>query len=120
MVSAGVLISCVVRRVRTVRDEHYGLLRGLFHGASDDADTIETAQPRLHAVTLTANAHATGKSLEQIGLESIGVRVTAVRRPSTGLRLAPAEVGTLEVGDVVVMLGAPELLASAEIRLLQG
>ena len=120
LVWVGVPLNRVVRRVRTVRDEHYGLLRGLFHGASDDADTVEAAQPRLHAVTLSVNAHATGKSLAQIGLENIGVRVTAVRRPGTGLRLSPAEAGILEAGDVVVMLGAPELLASAEIRLLQG
>ncbi|MEK6243281.1 MAG: cation:proton antiporter [Pseudomonadota bacterium] len=120
LVWVGVPLNRVVRRVRAVRDEQYGLLRGLFHGASDDAETIEAAQPRLHAVTLTGNAHAVGKTLAEIGLDKIGVQATAVRRPGAARRLAPAEAGVLELGDVVVLLGAPELLAAAEIRLLQG
>jgi hypothetical protein len=32
----------------------------------------------------------------------------------------PAQAGALQPGDVVVLLGPPELLAAAEIRLLQG
>ena len=43
-----------------------------------------------------------------------------LRRPGAVKRLAPQEVGTLEQGDVVLLLGVPELLAAAEIRLLQG
>ena len=120
LVWVGVPLNRVVRRVRTVRDEQYGLLRGLFHGASDEPETIEAQQPRLHAVTLSGNAHAIGRSLAEIGLEEIGVQVKAVRRPGAARRLAPQEAGTLERGDVVVLLGAPELLAAAEIRLLQG
>ena len=120
LVWIGVPLNRVVRRVRAVRDEQYGLLRGLFHGASDDAETVEAAQPRLHAVTLTGNASAVGKSLAEIGFDKIGVQVKAVRRPGAGRRFAPAEIGILEQGDVVVLLGVPDLLAAAEIRLLQG
>jgi hypothetical protein len=43
-----------------------------------------------------------------------------VRRPRSGQRLAPQDAGVLEPGDVVVLLGEPDLLAAAEIRLLQG
>ena len=92
----------------------------MFHGASDEADTVEGAEPRLHAVTLTGNAHAVGKALAQLGLEKAGVQVKTVRRPGTGRRFAPGEIGMLEQGDVVVLLGVPDLLAAAEIRLLQG
>lgn len=120
LVWVGVPLNRVVRRVRAVRDEQYGLLQGLFHGASDEADTVEAAQQRLHAVTLTGSAHAIGKSVAEIGLEEFGVRVKAVRRPVTGRRFAPSDIGVLEQGDVVVLLGVPDLLAAAEIRLLQG
>jgi len=120
LVWVGVPLSRVVRRMRTVRDEQYGLLKGLFHGASDEPETVEAAQPRLHAVTLTGGAHALGKSLADLGLSELGVQVKAVRRPGAARRLAPQEVATLEPGDVVVLLGVPELLAVAEIRLLQG
>ncbi len=120
LVWVGVPLNRVVRRMRAVRDEQYSLLRGLFHGASDEADTAEEAQPRLHSVTLTGNARALGKPLSAAGLEEIGVQVRAVRRPGSGERFAPQDAGVLEQGDVVVLLGVPELLAAAEIRLLQG
>jgi CPA2 family monovalent cation:H+ antiporter-2 len=120
LVWVGVPLNRVVRRVRAVRDEHYGLLRGLFHGASDEPEGVEEEQPRLHAVTLHGNAWAIGKAMAELGFEAIGVQVKAVRRPGAPRRLAPKEAGALEQGDVVVMLGAPALLAAAEIRLLQG
>jgi CPA2 family monovalent cation:H+ antiporter-2 len=110
----------VVRRVRAVRDEQYGLLRGLFHGASDDSGPADSAQARLHAVTLSGNARALGKPLDTQALEQLGVQVRAVRRPGSGQRLTPQDAGTLEPGDVVVLLGEPDLLAAAEIQLLQG
>jgi CPA2 family monovalent cation:H+ antiporter-2 len=120
LVWIGVPLSRVVRRVRAVRDEQYSLLQGLFHGAGDDAEAAATAQSRLHAVTLSGNAHALGKPLDEPSLRELGVQVKAVRRPGSGQRLTPASAGILEPGDVVVLLGVPELLAAAEILLLQG
>lgn len=120
LVWMGVPLSRVVRRVRAVRDEQYGLLRGLFHGAGDEGGAADSAQARLHAVTLSGNARALGKPLDTRALEEMGVQVRAVRRPGSGQRLTPQEAGVLEPGDVVVLLGEPDLLAAAEIQLLQG
>jgi len=120
LVWIGVPLSRVVRRMRQVRDEQYGLLRGLFHGESDEPDNVEAAQPRLHAVTLGATAYAVGKPLDDLSLEDIGVQVKAVRRPGAGRKLAPGDVDLLEPGDIVLLLGVPEMLAAAEIKLLEG
>jgi CPA2 family monovalent cation:H+ antiporter-2 len=120
LVWVGVPLNRVVRRMRSVRDQQYGLLRGLFHGATDQPEGLEEAQPRLRAVTLGLNAHAIGKSLADLGLKELGVQVNAVRRTASARRLAPEEAGVLEAGDVVVLLGAPERLSSAESRLLRG
>jgi len=120
LVWVGVPLSRVVRRVRAVRDEQYGLLRGLFRGAGEGAEVSEDAQPRLHAVTLAGNARALGGTLDVAALEEIGVQVRAVRRPGTRQRLSPQDAGVLQPGDVVVLLGVPEVLAAAEILLLQG
>jgi len=120
LVWVGVPLNRVVRRVRMIRDEQYGLLRGLFHGASDEVEDADAAQARLHAVTLAGNARALGRPLDVRALEGIGVQVRAVRRPGSRLRLTPREAGILEPGDVVVLLGVPELLAAAEFQLLQG
>jgi len=120
LVWIGVPLSRVVRRMRQVRDQQYGLLRGLFHGESDEPDNVESAQPRLHAVTLGVTAHAVGKPLEDLSLEDMGVQVKAVRRPGAGRKLAPGDVDLLEPGDIVLLLGVPEMLAAAEIKLLEG
>jgi CPA2 family monovalent cation:H+ antiporter-2 len=120
LVWVGVPLNRVMRRLRAVRDEQYGLLRGLFHGTSEDSDSGEAAQPRLHSVTMSGGAYGVGRSVEALGLGEIGVQVKAVRRPGAARRLAPEEAGELQPGDVVVLLGVPERLAGAEIRLLQG
>jgi CPA2 family monovalent cation:H+ antiporter-2 len=113
LVVVGVPLSRVMRRVSQVRDEQYGLLRGLFAGAADEAADVA----RLHAVTLEEGAHAIGRELSQLDL---GVSIRAVRRPGARLRLAPAQAGPLQAGDIVVLLGSPELLAAAEEKLLRG
>jgi len=58
-----------------------------------------------------------GRLLADIDL---GVQVRAVRRPGARLRLAPDQAGALQEGDIVVLLGEPEVLHAAEEKLLRG
>jgi CPA2 family monovalent cation:H+ antiporter-2 len=120
LVWVGVPLARVMRRVSQVREQQYGLLRGLYHGQSDAAETGDSVQPRLHAVTLDSRAAALGRPLDAAVLEAAGVQVRAVRRPGQAKKLAPEEAGALREGDVVVLLGPPPALAVAEMRLLQG
>jgi CPA2 family monovalent cation:H+ antiporter-2 len=113
LVVVGVPFSRVMRRVSQVRDEQYGLLRGLFTSGADDGGEVT----RLHAVTLEQGAHAIGRELAQLDL---GVPVRAVRRPGARQRLVPSQAGPLQCGDIVVLLGSPERLAAAEKKLLGG
>jgi CPA2 family monovalent cation:H+ antiporter-2 len=120
LVLLGIPLRRVVRRIREVREARYSLLRGFFHGGTDEADDFDEAQePRLHSVTLAAGAIAAGSRLGEIGLENLGVGVTALRRQDTRL-ISPGPETTLEVGDVVVLRGTGEQLAAAEMRLLRG
>ena len=75
----GVPLNRVLTRIRTIREERYGLFRGFFHGASDAADAAENLQPRLHSVLLNERAHAIGRSLDELGVGGC-VEVTGVRR----------------------------------------
>ncbi|KPK07754.1 MAG: potassium transporter [Betaproteobacteria bacterium SG8_39] len=119
LVWIGIPLTRVVRRMRQVRDAQYGLLRGLYHGASDEADS-EAVQPRLHGVTLAPGAHAIGRALADLDLEALAAQVHAVRRPGVKARLEAEAAGALQAGDVVVLLGVPAALAAAEERLLRG
>jgi CPA2 family monovalent cation:H+ antiporter-2 len=117
LVWLGVPLSRVMRRVAQVRDEHYRLLRGLFHGETDESVDDRTPA-RLHSVTLDAQAYAVGRALSDLKLE--GVQVRAVRRPDVRKNLSAEDAGALQAADVVVLLGVPEALAAAEDRLLRG
>jgi CPA2 family monovalent cation:H+ antiporter-2 len=109
-----------MRRMSQVRGEQYELLRGLFYGGGDELDGDAEALARLHSVTLDERAQALGRPLAQLGLDALGVQVRAVRRRGARSKLTAAGAGALQAGDVVVLLGDPESLAAAEVRLLRG
>jgi len=116
----GVPMHRVIRRLRELREQHYALLRGFFHGASDLQEGLADAeQPRLRAVTLDDGAWAVGRSIAELELEKLGAGVTALRRRSQ----PDARVtGTLKLqaGDIVVLRGSAAALKAAEERLLKG
>src|SRR5712691_7431597 len=117
LVLLGVPLRRVVRRIREVREHRYSLMRGFFHGGSDEAeDPDEAREPRLHSVTLAAGAGASGRSLGELALDELGVRVTALRRRELRM-ISPDPQTVLQEGDVIVLLGTPEQLAAAEMRL---
>jgi CPA2 family monovalent cation:H+ antiporter-2 len=70
-------------------------------------------------VTIAPGAAAVGKTLGEIGLDALSVEVNAVRRRNIR-GVAPEPETRIEAGDVLVLLGAADDLAAAEIRLMQG
>jgi len=117
LVLLGVPLRRVVRRIREVREHRYSLMRGFFHGGTDEAeDPDEGREPRLHSVTLAPGAGASGRSLAELALDELGVRVTALRRRELRM-ISPDPQTALQEGDVIVLLGTPEQLAAAEMRL---
>ena len=120
LVLLGVPLRRVVRRIREVREGRYSLMRGFFHGGTDEAEDFDEAQePRLHSVTLTSGAAAAGRNLGEFSLEVIGVVVTALRRQDARV-ISPGPHTALKEGDVIVLRGTAEQLAAAEMRLLRG
>jgi CPA2 family monovalent cation:H+ antiporter-2 len=120
LVLLGVPLRRVVRRIRDVREDRYSLMRGFFHGGTDEAEDFDEAhEPRLHSVTLAPGAVAVGRTLGELALEEIGVGVTALRRQDTRM-ISPDPQTALREGDVIVLRGTAEQLAVAEMRLLQG
>ncbi|GAC1607230.1 MAG: monovalent cation:proton antiporter family protein [Ramlibacter sp.] len=114
----GVPMRRVIRIVQDQRDARYNLLRGYFHGADDDkADELD--HERLNSFTLTPGAHAIDRSLAQLALPGLGVRVASLRR-ANGHAVAPDSQPLLRDGDALVLSGVPEALALAEEKLLRG
>lgn len=114
----GVPLRRVVRLVQQQREARYQLLRGYFHGADDDA-TDEPHQERLTTVVLPPAGPTVGRTLGELALHAVGVRVVGVRRAG-GRHEDPTDDLRLHGGDAVVLYGAPEALALAEGKLLAG
>jgi len=120
MLLLGVPLSRVLHRLREVRSQRYQLMRGFFHGATDQETDLEDAlHPRLYSIMLEEGAAAVGKAVGELDLGRLGVAVKSIRRRNVG-GMEPDPAVTLQAGDVLVLLGRPEELAAAEIRLLQG
>lgn len=115
----GTPLNRVLKRIRDAREERYQFFRGFFRGASDDLDIENENQPRLYTVQLTYKAFAIGMTLAELDIDSYLAEIKAVKRPKSP-KLALNDDLILQSGDIIVLLGTPENLASAEIRLLQG
>jgi CPA2 family monovalent cation:H+ antiporter-2 len=117
----GVPLTRVVKRIRLFREERYKLFRGFFHGVTDaqQREVGDKHQPRMHSMVLTASAYAIGKRVMDIGLQSYGVEVKSIRRQNHK-GMEPTSDELLAEGDVLVLLGTPEDLLSAEKVLLTG
>ncbi|MCP5239667.1 MAG: cation:proton antiporter [Zoogloeaceae bacterium] len=115
----GVPINRVIRRIREIRNQRYELMRGFFHGMSDEQDGPDAQQPRLHAVVVAAGADVIGRTLAELELELLDVKVSAIRRRNIR-GLSPAPETVVAEGDVLVLLGVPGNLELAETRILSG
>ena len=114
----GVPMRRVLRLVQDQRDARYNLLRGYFHGADDDT-VNERDQARLSTLNLPPGATALGRSLGQLALPAMGVRVVNLRR-GNGHMSAAVDEALLAEGDTLVLSGHPAALALAEDKLLRG
>jgi len=112
----GVPMRRVIRVVQEQRDARYGLLRGYFHGADDDT-VNELQTQRLLSVTLPLGGPLHGRSLADLVLHTLDVRVVSVRRSGGGV-VKPSDDLRLAGGDTLVLSGLPERLALAEAKLL--
>ena len=118
LVLLGIPLKRVLRRVQDVRSNRYSLLRGFFHGDSDEPEAGDEAHElRLHSVRLEAGSFAVGRLLRDVGLEQAGAAVTVLRHGDSRQSL-PAPDTLLREGDVLVLQGTGDQLEAAEIRLL--
>jgi CPA2 family monovalent cation:H+ antiporter-2 len=114
----GVPMRRVIRIVQEQRDERYKLLRGFFRGADDGSDD-ELHQERLSSLTLTMSARVVGRSIQDLSLDSLDVRLVSLRRRTGQVMLLSDDLKLMD-GDVLVLSGQGEKLEQAELRLIKG
>ncbi|PKF71427.1 sodium:proton antiporter [Pseudomonas fluvialis] len=117
LVMLGLPESRVQQSMDAVRAGRYRLLHGFYHGGH--ADLLgQHQQPRtlLHAVTLSAQASACQRSLDELQLEQLGVEIQGIRRH--GEELSPAPQLRLQAGDTLLLAGPLAAIESSEAHLL--
>lgn len=117
---SGVPMSRILKRVRTERKEHYRHMHGFFPGETTEInygsqDKLEF----MHAVVLTPDAHAIGKSLSHLNIEKMRVVVRGLRRDNKEIEKPDVET-VLQANDVLVITGKPRRVERAERVLLEG
>lgn len=121
LVLLGIPLNRVVKRIRLFREERYKMFQGYFHGLTDVASEItETHQIRLHSAEITKEAYAMGMRLNNINFAGFNVELQHIRRPNMLEDILPRPDIVIGEGDILVLLGSPADLGSAEKFLLTG
>ncbi|MEI7455626.1 MAG: monovalent cation:proton antiporter-2 (CPA2) family protein [Nitrosomonadales bacterium] len=117
---AGVPLNRVIRHVQENRARRYAMFNGYMNSAQNgDIEISDDLQPRFLNVLLKADSFAVGKRLRDSELDTLNIEVKALRRYNVH-GAQPSEDMLLRSGDVLVLLGLPEALLDAEIRLHKG
>jgi CPA2 family monovalent cation:H+ antiporter-2 len=113
-------MSRILKRVRKERKAHYSHMHGFFPGETTEMtygkqDKLEF----MHAVVLTPDAHAVGKKLQDIKIDTMRVAIKGLRRNNAEIS-EPDENTVLQSNDVIVISGKPRRVERAERILLEG
>lgn len=116
----GVPVKRIFNRIQTERKNRYGKLHGFYRGEDIDmrperVDMLEF----LHAVLLTDEAYATGKSIAELRLDERRVSLKGLRR--NGVELSDPSLETVLLPqDILIIKGKPRRVERVEQFLLGG
>jgi monovalent cation:H+ antiporter-2, CPA2 family len=119
LVTLGIPLNRVVKRIRQFREERYKMFKGYFRGVSD-ADASTASLPQLHSVEMYKNFYAHGLRLDHIPFEDFAVEVKQLRRPNMPEPITPRGDIVLSEADVLVLLGSNAALIAMEVYLISG
>lgn len=117
---SGIPMARILKRVRSERKDHYRHMHGFFPG-----ETTEISQGTkdklefMHAVQLTEDAFAVGKTIEQLDLFKRKISLHGLRRANIEIT-KPDVTKPLLPNDVIVISGKPRRVERAEHFLLEG
>lgn len=116
----GVPVPRILKRLQRERKNRYGKLHGFYRGEDTDmgpskVDMLEF----LHAILLSDDAQAIGKTIEELRLEDRRVTLTGLRR--NGVELSdPSPDTVLMPQDIIIVRGKPRRVERAEQYILGG
>ncbi len=117
---SGIPMSRILKRIRNERKEGYQHMHGFYPGETTEI-TYETSDKLefMHAIVISEDAHAVGKSITELDIERRRVTVIALRRNAIETN-APDPSTTIMPNDVLVISGKPRRVERIEKFLLDG
>ncbi len=117
----GVPASRIVYKIRAIHADRYKNLQGFFKGTDDHTllEEPEANRMSLHAVTITDNAYAVGKTIGEF-LDASAPHAIKVLTRDTVRFTDPSGDTVIQEGDVLVLFSSPETLFILIEKLLSG
>jgi len=117
----GVPASRILFKIRAIHSDRYRSIQGFFKGADEPTllEETETNRMSLHAITVTENAYAVGKTIAEITEPEIPHAIKVLTRNTTRYPDPDPEM-VIEAGDVLVLYATPEALYLLGERILRG
>lgn len=117
---SGVPMSRILKRVRNERKKGYQHMHGFFPGETTEItygtkDKLEF----MHAVVITSDAFAVGKTLKELDMVRKRITVAGIRRNGQEEE-SPSEQTIVQANDVLVISGKPRRIERIEKYLLYG
>ncbi len=117
---SGIPMSRILKRVRNERKQGYEHMHGFFPGETTQISYETTDKLEfMHAVVITSDAYAKGKTLSQLDIERRRVKLISLRRQGNEEE-KPKFDQPIQVNDVIVISGKPRRIERVEQFLLNG
>jgi len=121
LLTLGVPASRILFKIRAIHADRYHAIRGFFKGQDDQTLLEETdaARTSLHVITVTDNAYAVGKSIEEFSEPDNTMTIMALTRDATRYK-SPDPKMIIEAGDILILSATPESLYLLGEKILKG
>lgn len=117
---SGVPMSRILKRIRSERKEKYQHMHGFFPGETTEISYETTDKLEfMHAIVMSENAYAVGRSLEELNLVRKKVKVIALRRQGKEYENPALDI-VIAAQDVVIITAKPRRMERIEKYLLDG
>ncbi len=117
----GVPASRILFKIRAIHADRYRVIQGFFKGTDEPTllEEADAARMSLHAITVTENAYAVGKAIEDISDAENPLAIKVLTRGSTRYP-DPDPKMIIQAGDVLVLFATPESLYLLGEKILRG
>ena len=117
---SGVPMSRILKRVTAERKGRYDHMHGFYPGETTEINpATQDKLEFIHPIIVSSKAYAVGKSLADLNLAKLKVKLKGLRRDQHELE-APTLDEMVRAGDVLIIVGKPRRVERTERFILEG